>query len=277
MYGIAFELHTVLQHQWKYDTNWLQKLRDFDLLTHFGKRKLCEQALHSLGYDPKQIPIKSNPDYGHVTHDSYGEADAEDYDAKINALLEGRTPPSLGPSSSGATSSGLSGGHAFPSTAASPTAKAMPRSSTSTTCPCPTSSEGQANKIRKIQDVMRHSVPLTPTPSSSRYRQMPPIVQQACRKACEAIDHGMGQGYSLQDWYTWYLSEELTPEVMDNLDCAWFPDNDIIRLVPDLTDFPFGPENVIVKTATPEMALNPMYDPNAVPSDQPAAPSSRSV
>ena len=61
---------------------------------------------------------------------------------------------------------------------------------------------------------MKNSVPLTPTPSSSRFRQMPLISQQACRKACEAIDHGMGQGYSLQDWYTWYLSEELTPEVM---------------------------------------------------------------
>ena len=103
---------------------------------------------------------------------------------------------------------------------------------------------------------------------------MPPISQQACRKACEAIDHGMGQGYSLQDWYTWHLSEELTAEVMENLEFAWFPDQDIIRLVPELTDFPFGPENVIVKDATPEMALNPMYDANAVPSDSPACPPS---
>ena len=46
---------------------------------------------------------------------------------------------------------------------------------------------------------------------------MPPISQTACRKACEAIDHGMGQDYSLRDWYTWYLSEELTDEVMENL------------------------------------------------------------
>ena len=84
----------------------------------------------------------------------------------------------------------------------------------------------------------------------------------------------MGQGYSLRDWYTWYLSEELTPEVMEHLAFAWFPDQDIIRLVPDLTDFPFGPENVIVKEATPEMALNPMCHPNAVPSDQPTGPSS---
>ena len=58
----------------------------------------------------------------------------------------------------------------------------------------------------------------------------------------------MGQGYSLEDWYTWYLSEELT--------------------------FPFSPENAIVKVATPEMALNPLYDPNAVPSDQPPCSSS---
>ena len=40
-------------------------------------------------------------------------------------------------------------------------------------------------------------------------------------------------------------------------------------MVPDLTDFPFSPENAIVKVATPEMALNPLFDPNAVPSDQP--------
>ena len=44
--------------------------------------------------------------------------------------------------------------------------------------------------------------------------------------------------------------------------------------MPDLVDYPFGPENVIVKVASLEMALNPMYDPNAVPSDPPARSSS---
>ena len=72
-----------------------------------------------------------------------------------------------------------------------------------------------------------------------------------------------GQGYSLEDWYQWYLSEEVTPDVMDNLTFAWFPGTDIIRLVKDLTDFPFSPENVIVRVASPEMALNPLCDPNA--------------
>ena len=115
---------------------------------------------------------------------------------------------------------------------------------------------------------------LTPTPSDSKYRRMPPVSQQACRKACEAIDHGMGQGYSLQDWYMWYLSEELTDEVMDNLQGAWFPDSNIIRLVPDLTDFPFGPENMIVKAATPDMVLNPLHDPKAVPTVPPSGPPS---
>ena len=116
---------------------------------------------------------------------------------------------------------------------------------------------------------MKNSFPLAPTPSTNRYREMPPISQQACKKACEAVDHGMGQGYSLEDWYQWYLSEELTPDVMDNLTFAWFPDHDIVRMVPDLTDFPFSPENAIVKVATPEMALNPLFDPDAIPSDQP--------
>ena len=171
--------------------------------------------------------------------------------------------------------SGLSGGgYATHSAAAVPTAKAMPKSSTSATRPCPTSQGGQASKIRKIQDVMKTAFPLTPTPSTNRYREMPPISQQACKKACEAIDHGMGQGYSLEDWYQWYLSEELTSDVMDELAFAWFPDHDIIRMVPDLTDFPFSPENAIVKVATPEMALNPLFDPDAVPSDQPPCPSS---
>ena len=200
VYGIAFELHTVLHHQWRYDANWVKKLQDFDLLTHYNKRKLCESALQSLGYDPKRIPCTADPGYGHSQLDTSGEADAQDYDAQINALMEGRTPPSLRPSSSGATSSGLSGGFGSPCSAATPTAKAMPRSSTATTRPCPTSQGGQANKIRKIQDVMKNTVPMTPTPSSNRYRLLPPISQQACRKACEAIDHGMGQGYSLQDW-----------------------------------------------------------------------------
>ena len=268
VYGIAFELHTVLQHRWKYDVNWLKKFRDFDLLTHFQKRQLCETALHSLGYDPTKIPTKADPDYGHVQLDTSGGADAEDYDAQINALMDGKTAPSLRSSSSGAQSSSMGGGYATYTSAAVPSAKAMPKSSTSTTRPCPTSQGGQSNKMRKIQDVMKNKLPLAPTPSTNRYREMPPILQQACRKACEAVDHGVGHGYSLEDWYQWYLSEELTSDVMDNLTFASFPDHDIIRLVQDLTDFPFSPENAIVKVASPEMALNPLFDPNAVPSDQ---------
>ena len=219
----------------------MKKLQDFDLLTHYNKRKLCESALQSLGCDPKRIPCTADPGYGHSQLDTSGEADAQDYDAQINALMDGHLPPSLGLSSSGTSSTGLSGGFGFSSSAASPTAKAMPKPSTSTsaTRPCPTSQQGgQANKIRKIQDVMKDVFPMTPTSSSSKYRLLPPVSQQACRKACEAIDHGMGQGYSLQDWYTWYLTEGLTDEVMDNLKLAWFPDSDVIRLVPELTDFP---------------------------------------
>ena len=56
---------------------------------------------------------------------------------------------------------------------------------------------------------------------------------------------------------------------------AWFPDHDIIRTVKDLaSDFPFSPDNAIVKVATPDMALNPLYDPNAVPSEAPPCSSS---
>ena len=133
VYGIAFELHTVLQHRWKHDVNWLKELRDFDLLTDFQKRQLCETALDSLGYDPTRIPIKADPDYGHVQLDTSGGADAEDYDAQINALMDGRTAPSLRPSSSGAKSSSMGGGYATYMSAAVPSAKAMPKSSTSTT------------------------------------------------------------------------------------------------------------------------------------------------
>ena len=98
----------------------------------------------------------------------------------------------LGPSSSGATTTCLSGGYTTHIATAVPTAKAMPKSSTSTTRPCPTSQGGQASKIRKIQDVMKNSFPMAPTPSTNRYREMPPISRQACKKACEAVDHGMG-------------------------------------------------------------------------------------
>ena len=48
-------------------------------------------------------------------------------------------------------------------------------------------------------------------------------------------------------------------------------------LVPDLTDFPFGPENVIVKEATPEMALNPLYDPKSSSFRSTSMPVFRSV
>ena len=180
VHGIAFELNTVLHRQWRYDMDWLKKLREFDLLSHYKKRQLCESALQSLEYDPKRIPIVADPGYGHSQLDTSGEADAQDYDAQINALMDGGVPPSFRatPSSSGTSSSSLSGGFGFSSGAAPPTAKAMPRSSTATTCPCPTSQQGgQANKIRKIQDVMQRV--LTPTPSDSKYRRMPPVSQQA--------------------------------------------------------------------------------------------------
>ena len=174
VYGIAFELCTVLHHQWQYDTPWVKKLKDFDLLSHYNKRKSCESALQSLGYDPKRLPTTADPGYGHSQLDTSGAANVQDYEAEINAMMGGHLPPSLGSSSSGAPSSGLSGGFGFPSTATTPTAKAMPKSSsTSMTRPCPTSQVGQANKIRKIQDVMRNTVPMTPTPSNSKYRQMP--------------------------------------------------------------------------------------------------------
>ena len=86
----------------------------------------------SLGYDPKRIPCTVDPGYGHNQLGTSREADAQDYDAQINALMEGHIPPSLGPSSSGTSSTGLSGGFGFPSIAAPPSAKAMPKSSTST-------------------------------------------------------------------------------------------------------------------------------------------------
>ena len=75
----------------------------------------------------------------------------------------------------------------------------------------------------------------------------------------------MGKGYSLRDWYVWYFTEELTEDVMENLQLAWFPDSDVIRLLPELRDFPFDPDNLIVKEATPDMALNPPYVPPTVP------------
>ena len=35
--------------------------------------------------------------------------------------------------------------------------------------------------------------------------------------------------------------------------------------MPALKDFPFDPDNMIVKEATPDMAFNPLYVPPAVP------------
>ena len=60
--------------------------------------------------------------------DTSGGAD-EDYDAQINALMDGSVPLSFGPSSSGAKSSSLSGGYTAHASSAAPSAKAMPTSS----------------------------------------------------------------------------------------------------------------------------------------------------
>ena len=177
--------------------------------------------------------------------------------------MDGHLPPSLGPSSSGTSSTGLSGGFGFSSSAATPTAKSMPKSSTSTTRPCPTSQQGgQANKIRKIQDVMKNVLPMTPTPSNNKYRLLPPISQQAC-KAILCRTGTCGTCLRSSRMKSWI-----------NLNLAWFPDSDVIRLVPELTDFPYGPENMIVKAATPDMVLNPLYDPKTAPTVPPSGPPS---
>ena len=123
VYGIAFELNTVLHHQWRHDTNWVKKLQTFDLLSFYNKRKLCESASQSLGYDPKRLPRTADPEYGHSQLDGSGDADAQAYDAQINALMDGGMPPLSGPSSSSATSASLSGGLSFPCSAAPPSAK----------------------------------------------------------------------------------------------------------------------------------------------------------
>ena len=70
----------------------------------------------------------------------------------------------------------------------------------------------------------------------------------------------------------WYLTEEFTENVMVNLQPAWFPDSDVIRLVPELSDFQFDPENMIVRAATPDMAFNPNYIPPTPPTVPPPAP-----
>ena len=171
-YGIAFELHTVLHRQWRYDTNWVKKLQDFDLLTHYNKRKLCESALQSLGYDPKRIPCTADPGYGHSQHDTSGEADAQDYEAQINALMDGRLPPSLGPSSSGTTSTGLSGGFPIP--------MQLQRHQPQKQCQsllllrpvhARLHSKGdRPTRSGRSQDVMKDVFPMTPTP----FRQQMP-------------------------------------------------------------------------------------------------------
>ena len=114
----------------------------------------------------KRLPRTADPEYGHSQLDGSGEADAQAYDAQTKALIDGGAPPLSGarPSFSDATSASLSGGFGLPCSAAPPSAKSMPRTSTSVTRPCPAAAQGgQATKMRKLQDVF----PMMPTPSNS--------------------------------------------------------------------------------------------------------------
>ena len=168
------------------------------------------------------------------------------------------------PSSSGATSASLSGGFGFPCSAAQPSAKAMPRTSTSVTRPCPAACtrRERRTKVRKLVDVF----PMMPTPSNSLYR---------------SVSTDFTASLSETMWGNWarhgtrlYLAETGMCGIWlrnsrrmwwRTCDCAYFPEDDVIRLVPELTDYPFEPDNMIVKVATPDMALNPLYVPPAVP------------
>ena len=82
------------------------------------------------------------------------------------------------------------------------------------------------------------------------------------------------QEFTMGERRAWYLSEEVgTALFQQRFSYIKPPTVDLVQAICNVEDnYPFGPENGIVKFITPEMLKNPRYQPAATPPPRPTEP-----
>ena len=82
------------------------------------------------------------------------------------------------------------------------------------------------------------------------------------------------QGLSMGDWYVWYLSLEMGPDLFkQHYSYIKPPTTELVEAVSNVEDsYPFDPENGVVRFITPEMLKSPRYQPSATPPPRPTEP-----
>ena len=239
MSGIAFDVSTLCQHT---NVNWSQSIAEVDLLNMYGRRQDVETTFQAMGLDHRKLPQRCDPSYRHTASDDK-EVIQLAHAEHMRALMAGQAPPNIGSQASSSQA---------PPQSSSAFSQRSQASGTSAAPATP------ATQLLRNEDGTVFQLP--PTPPQCEYMIAIPISRQAARDAFVAMEHN-ANGYSMGEWYVWYLSLEIGESLFAQK-FTWVkpPKDDLVismREVPD--DFTFGPRNGIVRALTADMVKNPRY------------------
>ena len=115
------------------------------------------------------------------------------------------------------------------------------------------------DKSRKTDQPPFKVYKLPLTASHKIFRDSLPVSCAACHQAVEAMKHN-ARNYTYQQWYMWYVQEELGTELDQELKSKAMPSDNIIQDVAKFSgECPYAPENFVVKCCAPSMAYNPYH------------------
>ena len=127
--------------------------------------------------------------------------DVAQHVANMKALLTGERPPQL--SSTPAQTTSKAAGAPPALSAAQPAARA---------CPAKTGYD-VSGRLDKPRGTTKTVYLTEPTPAHLPFHNQLPISRTACRKATEVFQF-TDKGFSLKDWYVWYVQEEFGPDLI---------------------------------------------------------------
>ena len=241
--GIAFNISTLSQHRWNASANWSSSIAQTDLLHTYDKRDVVESTLRAMGLDHTRVPTTCDPGYRH-TAPSDDEASAKAHAARVRAIMSGEAPPQLG-----AGQPRLLEVQQLPKSSGVPLQPACAASGPTRT------GHAMGGQSSLVDPARVYKTPATP--ADKPYRVKIPVSRQASRDAIMAMEHNP-QGFTMGEWYVWYLSEEIGTDLFQqHFQHIKPPSEDFIQAIADVEDkYPFGPDNGIVDKFTPEMTKN---------------------
>ena len=217
----------------------------------YDKRIVVESTLRAMGLDHTRLPVACDPDYRH-TVPSDEAAVGKAHSDRMNALMAGAAPPRF--------TSGQLSGQSQRSSCAIP----------ATNCTTRTTTTAMDQQVQ-IEAGRVYRTP--PTPTQCEYRRAIPVSRQAARDAYLATEHN-ANGFSMGEWYVWCLSLEIGESLFNQqFPLIQPPEAKLDEAVCEILDnYPFGPENTIVRFITADMLKNPLYQPPTTPPSRPNEP-----